>query len=64
VAQLINKLTVGITLYIGAKAAITGDLTVGQLVAFNMLAGRVSGPVLRIASLWQDFQQARISHGV
>ena len=61
VAQLINKLTVGITLYIGAKAAINGDLTVGQLVAFNMLAARVSGPVLRIASLWQDFQQARIS---
>ncbi len=61
VAQLINKITVGLTLYIGAKAAISGDLTVGQLVAFNMLAGRVSGPVLRIASLWQDFQQARIS---
>ncbi len=60
-AQFINKLTIGITLYIGAKAAITGDLTVGQLVAFNMLAARVSGPVLRIASLWQDFQQARIS---
>lgn len=60
-AQFINKLTIGITLYIGAKAAISGDLTVGQLVAFNMLAARVSGPVLRIASLWQDFQQARIS---
>lgn len=61
IAQLINKVTIGLTLYIGAKAAITGDLTVGQLVAFNMLAGRVSGPILRIASLWQDFQQARIS---
>jgi subfamily B ATP-binding cassette protein HlyB/CyaB len=34
---------------------------VGQLVAFNMLAGQVSGPILRLVQLWQDFQQARIS---
>jgi subfamily B ATP-binding cassette protein HlyB/CyaB len=38
-----------------------GDLTVGELVAFNMLAGRVAQPVLRIAQLWQDFQQTRLS---
>ena len=40
---------------------IDGDLTVGELVAFNMLAGRVSAPVLRLAQIWQDFHQARIS---
>jgi len=61
VAQMINKITVALTLYIGAKLVIEGDLTVGQLVAFNMLSARVAGPVLRLASLWQDFQQARIS---
>ncbi len=38
-----------------------GDLSVGQLIAFNMLAGRVSGPILRLVQLWQDFQQAGIS---
>jgi ATP-binding cassette, subfamily B, bacterial HlyB/CyaB len=48
-------------LYFGAKAVIVGDLTVGELVAFNMLAARVAQPVLRIAQLWQDFQQTRIS---
>ncbi len=36
-------------------------MTVGQLVAFNMLAGQVHGPVLRLAQMWQDFQQVRIS---
>jgi len=36
-------------------------MTVGELVAFNMLAGRVSQPVLRLAQLWQDFHQARLS---
>jgi ATP-binding cassette, subfamily B, bacterial HlyB/CyaB len=59
--QFINKVTIVLTLYFGAKAVIAGDLTVGELVAFNMLAARVAQPVLRIAQLWQDFQQTRIS---
>ena len=59
--QLVNKLTVVATLYFGAKLAILGEITVGQLVAFNMLAGRVAMPILRLAQLWQDFQQMRIS---
>jgi subfamily B ATP-binding cassette protein HlyB/CyaB len=48
-------------LYFGAKLVIAGDLTVGELVAFNMLASRVSAPVLRLAQIWQDFHQARLS---
>jgi subfamily B ATP-binding cassette protein HlyB/CyaB len=61
IAQLINKLGTAATLYFGAILVIDGYLSVGQLVAFNMLAGRVSSPVLRLAQLWQDFQQARLS---
>jgi subfamily B ATP-binding cassette protein HlyB/CyaB len=60
-AQLISKLTLALTLYFGALMVVGGDLTVGQLVAFNMLSQRVIGPILRLANLWQDFQQARIS---
>ncbi|WP_245829995.1 type I secretion system permease/ATPase [Thalassospira alkalitolerans] len=59
--QLISKITTVLTLYFGATAVVGGDMTVGQLVAFNMLAGRVTGPILRLAQLWNDFQQARIS---
>jgi ATP-binding cassette, subfamily B, bacterial HlyB/CyaB len=61
VVQFINKGTMVLTLYFGAKAVIAGDMTVGELVAFNMLAARVAQPVLRIAQIWQDFQQTRIS---
>ncbi|OGT88686.1 MAG: hypothetical protein A2286_08720 [Gammaproteobacteria bacterium RIFOXYA12_FULL_61_12] len=43
------------------EQAWSGDLSVGGLIAFNMLAGRVSGPILRLVQLWQDFQQAGIS---
>ena len=59
--QLISKLVTAATLFFGAKAVIDGALTVGELVAFNMLAGRVAQPVLRLAQLWQDFHQARLS---
>jgi subfamily B ATP-binding cassette protein HlyB/CyaB len=59
--QLINKLVTAVTLYFGAKLVIGGGLTVGELVAFNMLASRVSSPVLRLAQIWQDFHQARLS---
>ncbi len=61
IAGLINKLmTLGI-IWWGAHLVIGGEITVGQLVAFNMLAGRVSGPILKLVQLWQDFQQAGIS---
>jgi ATP-binding cassette, subfamily B, bacterial HlyB/CyaB len=59
--QLINKLSMAAILYVGAKLVITQQLSVGELVAFNMLAGRVAMPVLRLSQLWQDFQQVRIA---
>ncbi|HHQ4541613.1 TPA: type I secretion system permease/ATPase [Aeromonas veronii] len=59
--QLIQKLVMVGTLWLGARLVIDGSLSVGQLIAFNMLAGQVSAPVLRLAQLWQDFQQVGIS---
>ena len=59
--QVVSKLVMAAILYFGAKLVIDGGLTVGELVAFNIFAGRVSQPVLRLAQLWQDFHQARLS---
>jgi subfamily B ATP-binding cassette protein HlyB/CyaB len=61
VVQLVSKLVTALTLYFGAYLVIEGRLSVGELVAFNMLAGRVAQPVLRLAQIWQDFHQARLS---
>jgi subfamily B ATP-binding cassette protein HlyB/CyaB len=61
VASLIQKLTTLGIIWFGAHQVMSGDLTVGQLVAFNMIAGRISGPILKLTQLWQDFQQAGIS---
>jgi subfamily B ATP-binding cassette protein HlyB/CyaB len=59
--QLISKISTAAILYFGAKLVMDGALTVGELVAFNMLASRMTQPVLRLAQIWQDFHQARLS---
>src|SRR6201987_5191043 len=51
--QLVSKLVTAGTRYFGARLVIDVVLTVGELVAFNMLAGRGSAPVLRLAQIWQ-----------
>lgn len=58
---LISKLVTVATMWLGARLVIEGELTVGQLIAFNMLAGYVATPVMRLAQLWTDFQQTGIS---
>ena len=60
-ANLLNKGVGALTLFIGAGLVIANQMTVGELVAFNMLAGQVSGPVLRLVQVWQDFHQVRLS---
>ncbi len=48
-------------LWFGAKLVIDHHLTIGQLVAFQMLSGRVTGPLLRLIQLWQNLQQVLLS---
>jgi subfamily B ATP-binding cassette protein HlyB/CyaB len=58
---LISKLVTAGIMWAGALLVIDHKMTVGELVAFNMLAGQVSSPILRLAQLWNDFQQVGIS---
>ncbi len=59
--QYVSKLTTAALLLFGAKAVIDGELTVGALVAFNMMASQAIQPILRLSQIWQDFQQVQIS---
>lgn len=59
--SLVSKLVTALTLWVGAKLVISGSLTVGQLIAFNMLAGKVAQPIMRMAQLWTNFQQTGVS---
>ncbi|WP_208112130.1 peptidase domain-containing ABC transporter [Zavarzinia compransoris] len=59
--QWLTRVTQGLVLFVGAKQVMEGELTVGGLIAFNMIMNQVTTPVLRLSQLWQDFQQVRVS---
>lgn len=61
VATGVQKVTTVAILWVGAYHVIGGELSIGQLIAFNMLSAQVTGPMLRLVNLWQEFQQVGIS---
>lgn len=59
--QWITRSLQAVVLFVGAQQVMKGELSVGGLIAFNMIMGQVTAPVLRLSQLWQDFQQVRVS---
>lgn len=59
--QYVNKLTTALLLLFGALAVLNNELSVGELIAFNMISNQVTQPILRLSQLWQDFQQVQVS---
>ncbi|MBF2761611.1 MAG: peptidase domain-containing ABC transporter [Ectothiorhodospiraceae bacterium AqS1] len=48
-------------IYYGANLVFSGNLTLGQLIAFHLLSARVTGPIAKFARLWEDWQNVKIS---
>jgi ATP-binding cassette, subfamily B, bacterial len=61
IADFLTNFSYLLILWFGARFVINQELTVGQLVAFQMLSGRVTGPLLRLVQLWQNLQQVFLS---
>ncbi|NTV95728.1 MAG: type I secretion system permease/ATPase [Thiobacillus sp.] len=59
--QAVQRLITLLLLWYGVHLALDGRITVGQLIAFQMIAGQVTGPVLRMVQTWQHFQQVGVS---
>lgn len=59
--QYVNRISTALILLFGAWEVMGGTLTVGELIAFNMIAGQAMQPILRLSQFWQDFQQVQIS---
>ncbi|KWO84531.1 peptidase C39 [Burkholderia ubonensis] len=59
--NLIGKLVNAATMWFGARLVMEHELSVGQFVAFNMFAGHVAQPIMRLSQVWTDFQQTGIS---
>jgi len=61
VSQTLQKLMILIVIYLGVSQVFENKLTIGQLIAFQMFAGQLTMPILRLVHMWQDFQQAKLS---
>ena len=61
IQNFLNKLSGLMLLWVGAYLVLQGDLTLGQLIAFRIIAGYVTQPLLRLLSLWQNFQETALS---
>jgi len=61
-ANTLEQLMTLLVLVLGAWMVMQNDgFTIGMLVAFQMFAGRLAQPMLRLAGLWQEFQRAAIA---
>jgi subfamily B ATP-binding cassette protein HlyB/CyaB len=57
----VTKLSTAMVLYFGALQVMDGRMTVGGLIAFSMICRRMNQPIVRLAALWQNFQQSIVS---
>jgi ATP-binding cassette, subfamily B, bacterial HlyB/CyaB len=60
-SNFLNKLSALLVLWVGAYLVLDQKLTLGQLIAFRIISGYVTGPLLRLAQIWQNFQQTALS---
>ncbi|MEQ9358975.1 peptidase domain-containing ABC transporter [Coleofasciculus chthonoplastes] len=60
-SNFLNKLSALLVLWVGAYLVLDGQLTLGQLIAFRIISGYVTSPLLRLAQLWQNFQETALS---
>lgn len=60
-STFLNQLSGLLVLWAGAFLVLQGKLTLGQLIAFRIIAGYVTSPLLRLTQLWQNFQQTALS---
>ena len=60
-SQVLQKLSQLLVLWVGATLVLSGDLTLGQLIAFRIISGYVTQPLLRLSSIWQSIQELKVS---
>ena len=60
-SQVLQKLSQLLVLWVGAGMVLKGELTLGQLIAFRIISGYVTQPLLRLSSIWQSIQELKVS---
>lgn len=60
-SQVLQKLSQLLVLWVGAALVLNGELTLGQLIAFRIISGYVTQPLLRLSTIWQNIQELKVS---
>jgi ATP-binding cassette subfamily B protein len=61
IGNLLQMLNIIFLFWYGAHLVINGELSIGQLVAFNLLVGNITHPILNLVDLWREFQEINIA---
>lgn len=60
-SQVLQKVSQLLVLWVGATLVLKGELSLGQLIAFRIISGYVTQPLLRLSSIWQNIQELKVS---
>ena len=60
-SQVLQKLSQLMVLWVGATLVLKGEMSLGQLIAFRIISGYVTQPLLRLSSIWQSIQELKVS---
>ena len=60
-SQVLQKLSQLLVLWVGASLVLKGELSLGQLIAFRIISGYVTQPMLRLSGIWQSIQELKVS---
>ena len=60
-SQVLQKLSQLLVLWVGASLVLKGEMSLGQLIAFRIISGYVTQPMLRLSSIWQNIQELKVS---
>ncbi|TAF53250.1 MAG: ATP-binding cassette domain-containing protein [Oscillatoriales cyanobacterium] len=61
ISSFLNQVGNLAQLWVGAYLVLSNDITLGQLIAFRIISGNVTGSLLRFVSVWQSFQEVSMS---
>lgn len=61
VAQLFNACITIVILWMGTKMVMSQELTIGQLIAFNMLLGSIMSPLMGLVGMWDEIHETGVA---
>jgi subfamily B ATP-binding cassette protein HlyB/CyaB len=61
VGSLLNNGSVILIIFFGSRLVLQNEITLGQLIAFHLLAEKVSGPIFSLSSVWEQWQGLKVA---